>query len=203
MQSNVELLWVVSDSIDPFRPNEKVAEFFVNGVKYETRTEGLGVGFSANFKKELEGYHEIELNQIFENKAFINEDIGLVRIAKNGYYFVTRHLNCFNKIASIGIFTKLNKESIEKYYFLLNLSKKFGEEIYHKAFEYFHISGSEEYFQLENKLTLEEFKTTIELQEVYIDESDFVTIYFRPSWDEEHGLSFKINPKTNEIEIEY
>lgn len=203
IQSNVELLWVVGESKDPLRPKEKVAEFFVNSVKFETRTEGLGVGFSKNFYKELESYHEIKPNQEYETKAILYEDIGLVRITHDRKYFMSRHLVCFNKIVIVGIFADLNEDTIAKYFYLLNLSKKLGDEIYQKSYEYYKMSGSDEYFQLDKKMAFEDFCTTIELQEIYIDKSDFITVNFRPSWDEEHGLFIKLNIINNDIEIEY
>lgn len=203
IQSNVELLWVVGESKDPLRPKEKVAEFFVNSIKFETRTEGLGVGFSKSFHKELESYHEIKPNQEYENKAILYEDIGLVRITHDRKYFVSRHLVCFNKIVFIGIFADVSEDTIAKYFYLLNSSKKLGDDIYQKAYEYYQISGSDEYYQLDKKMTLEEFYTTIEIQEVYIDKSNFITVHFRPSWDEEHGLYITLNTINGNIEIEY
>jgi hypothetical protein len=201
ISSKVDFLWILGKSSDPFRENERLAEFFVNNIKFETRTEGLGVGISQNFYKEIESFQEIQMNENFENKVILNDKIGLLRIIKDGALFATRYLPCFNKIVSIGIFSNINDEAIRKYLYLINATKELGDLIYQKSYEYYQISGSDEYFNLPEKLTIEEFKTTIELQEVYFEKGNDITIYFRPSWDEEHGLCLNLNSKTGEVEV--
>lgn len=202
IQSSVELLWIVSDSTDPFRPTEKVAEFFVNNIKFETRTEGLGVGFSESFRKEIDGFQEVFLNEIFDNKILVHEEIGLTRINSEGAYFVSRHLTFLNKIAHIFFYSTINERATKKYLYLVSLPMEAGNTLYQKAYDYYQISGIEESYEMD-KLSLSEFHKTIELQSITISDSDEITIYFRPSWDEEHGLYIRLNTDTEEIEVEY
>lgn len=201
IQNNVELLCIVSDSTDPFRPNEKVAEFFVNNIKFEPKTEGLGVGFSESFRKELDGFQEVYLNEIFNNKILVHEKIGLMRINSEGAYFVSRHLIFLNKISYIFFYNTINENAVKRYLYLVDLPLEVGNILYQKAYDYYQMSGIEELYEMD-KLSLIEFRKTIELQSITINDSNGITIYFRPSWDEEHGLYIRLNTDTDEIEVE-
>ena len=205
IELKTDYLIVFGESNDPFCKNEKSYDFFINNIK----SQGLDIQFGCKSNYDLVhkydfesiGFNQIIKNEINEKNIVFDELMGILRKGKWGY-FATRYLSCVNLFTSILIAEKEISLAKPQYEFLLNSERALGERIFEIAYEYFQQSESEEYFKIPYKLSLEEFKNTISLEQIEINNTNDISFYFRPSWDEEHGLYVKVNIQDESIYID-
>lgn len=205
IEDNIEFVWRIRQIIDdPYRKGESIAEHFVGNikqfVKWIVKTEN-----DLKARKLLDGYKEIYGN---ENSVIYDEVLGLLRKDKKfPVTYAYRQIVGLNKIVRIEFENTVEiKSARDLFQKAINIDKETGEKIIKIGFEYYKkLWEINEYFSEPNLDTIEKFKPTIELQSVnfYGDViSKNVTYYFRPSWDEEHGLyvRFNLNSMSGEVD---
>lgn len=204
IENNIEFVWRVRQiEDDPYRKNENIAEHFVGNIKqfirWIVKTED-----DLKERNLLEGYKELKNN---ENDLIYDEVLGLLR--KDEKFQVTyayRLILGLNKIAKIEFDDTVEIKSVrDLFQKAVNIDRETGKKIIEIGFEYYkRLWKIDKYYSSPNLDTMEKFMPTIELQSVNLYDdvsSEYVTYYFRPSWDEEHGLYIRFNFKSMSGEV--
>lgn len=206
IENNIEYVWRVRQiTNDPYRENQTIAEHFVGNIKQfigrilRSENDLRQYNFLANYKT-------VGSDKFNEEKVIHDEIIGLLRQDESELY-ACRHILGLNKIALVRFENSVDiKSARQLFQKAVNIDKAFGMQIIQAGFEYYKKLWSiDEYFSEPNLNTIEKFEPTIELQSVtlYGDmEEEFATYYFRPSWDEEHGMYVRVNFRSMTCKVE-
>lgn len=199
IENNIDYVWrIVKVKNDPFRKDEFVAELLIGNIK-QFINRIVKNEQDLNRYNFLDGF--IELNHV-DDKIIYDRELGLWRRHEKWQeIFAYRNIKGLNRIVPVSFETTVDiksaKEILSK---SINISTVIGNEIIHAGLKYYqYLCSINDYFAQVPMNSIEEFKSTIELNSVSIYgdvESHDVTYYFRPSWDEEHGLYIKFNFKT-------
>ena len=202
IENNIDFVWRIRElKDDPYRKGESIAEHFVGNTKQFVR-------WIVKNEKDLKERNLLEGYQEIGNNAVYDEVLGLLRKdEKFPVIYGFRQILGLEKIARIEFENTIEIRSVrDLFQKAINIDKVIGDKIINIGFEYYKkLWETDEYFSEPNLNTIEKFKPTIELQSVnfYDDiKSGNVTYYFRPSWDEEHGLhiKFNLNSLTGEVD---
>jgi hypothetical protein len=201
---NIDFVWKIETiTSDPYKLNETDFGHFVCNQRqfipylfqsvHDIKNRGL-----------LNDYKEILPQVLTDDNCYLDKTIGLLH--KDNYwqtFFAVRHIACLNRMSSIVFNSVIEDADSKVYHKLMTCNDAVGEKIYQAAYTYFKsLWHVDEYFSATNLDTIDKFLPTIQLQAVYIrqDEKN-IRFAFRPSWDEEHGLSINLDIESFEVTI--
>jgi hypothetical protein len=153
----------------------------------------------------LNGYKEILPQVLTDDNCYLDNTIGLLH--KNSYWetlFAVRHVGFLNKMSPIIFGSTIKDVDSTVYQKLMACDHAVGQKIYQAAYTYFKsLCDIDEYFSSTSLDTIDKFLTTLQLQAVYIGQNEnSIRFAFRPSWDEEHGLSINLDVESFSVTID-
>lgn len=205
----IDFVWKIEPiTNDPYKLNETQFGLFVCNQRQFVPYLFQNIQDIKN-RGLLDGYKEISLQVMTDDNCYLDKTIGLLH--KNNYWnalFAVRYLGCINRMSPVIFNSTIEDTDSEAYEKLMACDNAVGKKVYEAAYTYFKsLWDIDEYFSASNLDTIDKFLATLKLQAVYVGQEDRIgknkiQFAFRPSWNEEHGLSINLDLKSFEVSID-
>lgn len=203
---NIDFVWKIEMvKKDPYRLDETDLGLFVCNQR-QFIPYLLNTIQDIRNRNLLDDYKEIRPQILTEDTYYLDPIIGLLH--KDNYWnslCAVRHIRCLDRFAPVVFGNNIDETDQLIYSRLMSFDPAVGQKVYEVAYAYFKsLWEVDDYFSSTNLVTLESFLQTLQLQSVYIRKDEdadenLVSIHFRPSWDEEHGLTIVVNSESLEV----
>lgn len=201
---NIDFVWKIETvKKDPYKADETDFGLFVCDQRQFVPYLFNNIQDIRN-RDLLDDYKEIIPQILIEDTYYLDPVIGLLH--KDSYWnslFAVRHIKCLDRFAPVVFEDTISGTDQLTYSRLMSFDPEIGQKVYESAYAYFKsLWKVDDYFSSTNLVTLESFLETLKLQSIYIrknEDAADVSIHFRPSWDEEHGLTILLNTETLEV----
>lgn len=202
IENDIDFVWRIRKvDDDPYQEGELIGEYLVGNVY--THTDHLITDKQDLYRlKLLNGFKEILSGSFNAENATYDPVLGTLRMDKDMLNLYTyRHLHYLKAIVPISFESNLLiKEVRDLYLKVIEPDSRLADQIFNTAFDRYKSYGLDDGIS-----EIGDFKSTLSPGEISLidPEEGLVSYFFRPSWDEEHGLYIMVNFKENTCGIDH